>query len=321
MDKFRWAYIGSGNIAFATARQTTASNRHEIASVWSRRAEHAQRFSRLYGGVPCGSVEEAVTACGADGAYIATVNSAHYDNALECISRGIPVLLEKPFALNAAQAGALFDAAKRKGVYIAEAMWTWYSPLAHQVRERIESGIIGEPREVTINYAAPILRLRKLPRLIDPSLGGGALLDIGIYPLTYCYRLFGAPERINCEGKTENEVDVSERITMEYSSGLRCTITVSLKDYEPESARILGTHGSITIPRYHRGSKAIIRSSPYRIIIDGKTDYLTQFDRAAEDIREGRLHSDLVPPEATLGVMVLMDDCRRQMKVRYPGES
>lgn len=323
-NTFNWCFIGTGSMAKIAARQMalTRSRSHRIVSVYSKKREESDRFALWFGGKGYDTLEEAISVPDVDAVYIATSHDSHYELAKKCIELGKPVLVEKPFTINARQAEELFELAEEKNVFIDEAMWTWFSPIAHKVREWVVTGEIGDVRRVDIKYAMASSKFYRAPRLFDKNLGGGALLDIGIYPLSYCYNIFGMPSKITCIGDiNEDGIDKGEKITLEYENGLICNLSISLTAFEgPENAVITGTDGAITIPLFHQAVKATLLSKTKRETTRNFTTYMTEFDVVAEEIRAGKLTSELVPKENVLGVMKVMDECRRQMGVVYPCE-
>lgn len=301
----------------------TRSRSHRIVSAYSRTAARTEKFVLWFGGTAYNSLAEAVLHNGVDAVYIAAPHSSHYELARECIALGKPVLVEKPFTLNAEQAQALASFAREKGVYAAEAMWTWFSPIAHAVRRWVTEGRIGEVKTIDIKYAMATSRFYKAPRLFDKNSGGGALLDIGVYPVSYCYSLLGMPDEIQCAGELNADgIDEGEKITLRYSSGVACYIRISLTKFEGrESAVITGTKGVITVPLFHQAVRATLISDSGRDRTHTLPTYMTEFDLVAEEIRSGKICSEFVPQERSIAVMQILDECRRQMGIRYPQEN
>ena len=198
-------------------------------------------------------------------------------------------------------------------------MWTWFSDVALTVKRWVQSGEIGEIKEVVINYAFPGVLMPKTSRVLTPETAGGALLDIGIYPITYCYNLFGYPEKITCNGKIKNSIDVSETVVLEYN-GFKCTLNMSLCRLK-ENCFIKGSKGTISLPAFfHMASRAILKNENGKQVFNGKTDYLTEFTRVSQEINEGKTESQYIPFEATMACLRIMDECRRQMNLVYPFE-
>lgn len=317
MEKFKWVYIGSGNIAKTTAFNIEHGE-HEIVAVYSRNFGKAESFAKSHGAKAYATAQEAIAHEGADAVYIATPHNSHIDYAVMALNAGKPVLCEKPVGVNLDEVDKMLECAKANDVYFAEAMWTWYSDVAQVVKKWVQSGRIGKIKSVTVNYAFPGLLQSKNSRVRTPETAGGALLDIGVYPITYCYNLFGYPDEITCKGEIKDGIDVAETVTLRYGD-MKCNINLSLKKTR-ESFVIKGSEGSINLPVFHMAFIAAMRSKNGNAKYFGKTDYLTEFTRVAEEIRAGKKESDYVPFDSTRNCMKIMDECRRQMGLIYPFE-
>ena len=319
MGKFGWAYIGCGGIAVSTAKELIKGNENEIVAIWNRTESKAKDFAAKFGGKVYATPEEAINAPGVEGVYIALTADKHAEFMKLCIKNHKPVLCEKPFTVNRAEADEVFALAKQEGVYVSEAMWTWHNQVANKVKEWIDGGEIGEIREVKASYAWPMLKFSKNPRLTTNEMIGGALMDIGIYPVTYAYRLFGMPKRIVCAGRTKGDVDLAEYIQMMYSS-FTAEIRVAFDEKGGEYFDIVGTKGMIHIPMFHMAKSAIIKNGKTVKYEKKALLYDTEFSNVAGEIRAGLTEGRMIPMQHTLEVMALLDDCRRQMGVRYPQE-
>lgn len=315
MSKFRWCYIGSGSIAKSTAMNIKKGD-HVISTVYSRSYDRAAEFAKKFKAKVCRTPEEAMADC--DAVYIGTPHTSHVDYAVMAMKMGKPVLCEKPVGVTGKDVQTLIASAKENDVYFCEAMWTWFSTVALKVKEWVKSGAIGEIESVTINYAFPGLMMPKTSRVRDPETAGGALLDVGIYPITYCYNLFGVPDEIKCEGEIEDGIDVSERVILRYGN-MECKLIMSLK-YLKEDCTIVGSKGKITMPFFHVAPVVRMKNENGKEKFKGVTDYLTEFNAVAEEIRQGKKESDYIPFESTLQCMRIMDECRRQMNLVYPFE-
>ncbi|MGN1194154.1 MAG: Gfo/Idh/MocA family protein [Acutalibacteraceae bacterium] len=318
MKKFGWAYIGSGNIAYSTAKQIIDGD-HEIVSVYSRNFEMAKSFAEKFSARAYESFDEAVFRDDVDGVYIATPHTSHVDYAVRAMKGGKSVLCEKPVGVSVKDVDALISTAKDTDTYFCEAMWTWFSDVALTVKKWVDNGEIGKIKDVRINYAFPGILMPKTSRVRMPETAGGALLDIGIYPITYCYNLFGFPKAIECKGKVKDGIDIAETVTLCYD-GFKCVLKMSLCSLG-ESCFIKGTDGKISLPAFfHMASKATLKNKSGKTVYNGKTDYLTEFTRAAEEITQGKKESGYIPFKATRDCMLIMDECRKQMNLVYPFE-
>ncbi len=318
MSKTKWVYIGSGSIASKTAESIKKGD-HEIVAVYSRNFEKAQKFAKAHGATAYKTSKEAIQHLGADAVYIATPHTSHKQYALEALNLKMPVLCEKPMGITQADVKELIECARANDTYLAEAMWTWFSDVAITVKNWIKSGEIGEVLSASIYFQFPGIMKPKTSRVRLPETAGGALLDVGIYPITYCYNLFGYPDKIDCNGEITGGIDVSEDITLTYGN-LKCDLHSALKGLR-EDCTIVGTNGTIKLPSFfHMSNKAILQNENGKKVFKGATDYLTEFTRAAEEMKSGLKESGYVPLSATLDCMKIMDECRRQMKLVYPFE-
>lgn len=317
---FGWCFIGTGRLAYQVAAEILGSGRHRIVSAYSRRVESAWEFTGKFGGGAFETAGEAIGAPGVDGVYVVTPHNAHYEYVKAALELGKSVLCEKPFTTDAGQTRELFELAEEKGVYLAEAMWTWFSPVAQKVKAWLEDGEFGRIESVTANYRLDMRNYAT--RLTDPARAGGALLDIGVYPITYLYRLFGRPERVVCAGVLEDGIDLEENVDMTFPGGQTYRASVSMREVEGvESFAIDGTKAKIAIPWFHMAGEAKLeRKNGPAETFTGDGGYLNEFDVAAKEIRSGARESARVPKRATIDVMEIMDACRRQMGLVYPFE-
>ena len=317
MSKFRWAYIGSGNIARSTAHSITKGN-HLITAVYSRNPETAKSFADKYKAEVFSDFDALLESDSYDGVYIATPHTSHLEYAVKVMKAGKPVLCEKPVGVTTAEVDLMLNAAKENDVYFCEAMWTWFSDMAKGVKSWINSNRLGKIKIVHIDYSFPGLMMSKNSRVLTPETAGGALLDVGIYPITYCYNLFGYPESIKCNGTIKNGIDVQETVVLGYD-GFECTLEMSLSKLK-EGCKIIGEKGEINIPMFHMARRATLKTDEGKEVLKGKTDYLTEFTLVAEEINSGKKESEFIPFSATRDCMKIMDECRRQMNLVYPFE-
>ena len=320
MEKFGWAFLGCGGIAHTVANQLKGAGDMEIVSCWNRTQGRAAKFAKKYGAEAFAYAKQAIAAEGVKAAYIAVTANSHYDLAAMCIERGVPVLCEKPFAVNFAQAEKLFALARERGVYMAEAMWTWYNLPALKVREWVRAGLVGDITSVSAVYALPVLPFAENPRHRSPQLIGGALMDVGIYPIRYAYELFGMPQKISCTGSLEGGVDYTENVRMQYE-GFAADIFISRRKAAGERFVICGTRGRIVVPFFHMATRARLCSEVRERVCDRSKKYLTELRRVAEEITAGRTESAYCPAQSTLDTMKLLDSCRRDLGLVYPCEN
>lgn len=320
MEKFRWCFIGTGSLAKTVAAQLNKSGRHEIVSCYTRNFEKGTAFAKKYGGTAYDTAEKAITAEGVQGVYIVTPHNAHYRYAKTALSLGKPVFCEKAFTVTAEETDELIALAREKNLFLCEAMWTWFSPAANQTKKWIDEGKLGKIHSAKFTYHMDLTAAAK--RVHDPKRAGGALLDITVYPITYAYRLWGTPERIESRGVIKNGIDISEEILFTYP-GFKVHISASMADFKGfEKMSIQGENGEIKATLYHAFNGVTYKKSLFKKeVFKGKgpkmNSYLDEFDSVAREISEGRTESSMVPLKATSDVMHILDEIRAQIGLHY----
>lgn len=320
MEKFKWCFIGTGNLARQVASQLKKSGRHEIVSCYTRNYENGVAFASKFGGKAFDTAEKAITAEGVEGVYIVTPHNAHFRYAKLALELGKPVFCEKAFTVTAEETDCLIDLAREKKLYLCEAMWTWFSPTANQTKKWIDENKLGKIHSADFTYHMNIMHGAK--RVIDPKRAGGALLDITIYPITYAYRLWGVPQKIESRGEVKNGIDLSEEILFTYPD-FKVNISASIKDFKGlEKMSVKGEKGEIKANFYHAFNGITYKKSLFnREYYKGKgpkvNSYLDEFDTVAREIREGLTESRSVPLKCTSDVMHLLDEIRQQIGLEY----
>ncbi len=319
-EKFGWCFIGCGTLGVKVAKAITASGRHRIVSVYCRTPERAEEFAKTWGGAAFPDAESAMRAPGVEGVYVVTPHNSHYEYSKLALELGLPVLCEKPLTVSAREARELIELAREKKLYFAEAMWTWFAPAANAIKGWLDSGEFGEVESVTL-YCRTMGRYYA-PRVTDANTAGGALLDMGVYAITYLYRLFGKPVNVLCSGRVEEGIDWEEDVTLTFPSGLTVTTSVAITDFKGlERFELRGSRGRVRLRMFHRaGSATLWRSDGSFKRVIGKCTYLNEFDIVSREIREGLTESRYAPLSATLAVMEIMDKCREDLGLVYPFE-
>lgn len=325
-SSLRWGILGPGGIARAfTSDLRTAGL--DVAAVGSRRQQTADAFAADFG-IPRahGSYEDLVADPDVDIVYVATPHPMHAANALLAIEAGKHVLVEKPFTLNAAEAAEVRDAAAARGVLAMEAMWTRYLPHMVHIRELIASGALGEVRAVIADHTQ-LLPDDPAHRINALELGGGALLDLGIYPISFAWDVLGAPLSIAASARLGDAGSDTEVATvMAHESGAISTSLSASRAAGPNTATVIGTQARIEIDRVWYSATSFRVVGPdgavreeYRSDIDGRG---MQYQALAAErvIGEGRTDSDILPIDETVAIMETLDEIRELVGVRYPGE-
>lgn len=321
MNKFRWCFIGLGDLAKTVAGQLNKSGRHEIVSCYTRSCDKAVAFAQKYGGTAYDTPEKAISAENVDAVYIVTPHNAHHRYVKMALELGKPVLCEKAFTVTASECDELIALAREKKVYLCEAMWTWFSESANKTKEWIDADKIGRVQSADFTYH--VRTIDRKGRHTDPKRAGGALLDITIYPITYAYRLWGAPAEIESIGVIREGIDLSEKIVFTYP-GFKVNISASVADFKGlEKMTIKGENGEISAPFYHCCNGVTYKKSLFKKeTFKGKgpkfNSYLDEFDTVASEIRQGLTESTMVPLKATSDVMHILDRIRGQIGLEYP---
>ena len=323
---YRWGIIGTGGIAALQVQELQAAGMNVVA-VGSRSQETADRFGDRFAIARRHADYEALVAdADVDIVYVATPHPMHAANALRAIEAGKHVLVEKPFTINATEAAQVIDAAAKRGVMVMEAMWTRFLPGIQRIMELVRSGAIGTPRVLIADHNQYIPRERAA-RLYEPELGGGALLDLGIYPVSFADHLFGRPATITARATLSDlGVDQLTAIILEYESGAQAVLHTGFMTPGPNVASIVGTEGRIdidavwytqtTFTRYDRGGTVVER---YDRKIDGR-GMQYQAMEVERCVTRGITDSATMPVRETLAIMRTLDEVRRQIGVVYPQE-
>jgi len=325
MNKTRWGILGTGNIAGQFARELGTLNSAKLVAVGSRSLEKARAFGQKFEVPRChGSYEEAANDSEVDIVYIATPHSLHRDNTIMCLQAGKAVLCEKPLAINEKQARQSIDVARRKNLFLMEAMWMRFLPPMVQLRKMLADGVIGKVKAVSADLGFDMER-NPASRLFDPSLGGGCLLDVGIYPISLATMILGTPVDVSgeaCIGPTG--VDEQEAIAMSFEGGGLASLFAAIRTLTCQQAKIFGTEGSIHIlSHWWKGGPMSItageRKWEMNVPIEGM-GYQYEAEEANRCMQSGKVQSDVMPWEESLTVLRAMDKLRESWGLRYPME-
>ena len=323
-ENFRWGILGTGGIARAFAKDLTFTSGHEVSAVGSRSLDKASNFSKEYGGSAYGSYEELV-ASDVDAIYVATPHPMHEPNTLLALSAGKTVLCEKPFAVNAAQSARMISLAKQKNLLLVEAMWSRFLPHYRLIRQLLAAGELGEIISISADHGQ-FLPLPKHYRLHAPELAGGALLDLGVYPISLAHFILGKPNEIQVTAElTDTGVDGHCSIFLDYPSGAVANLSCTMLVKTPCVAEIIGSKARIEIDStfYNPASMRLIKTNgevfnyPKNYEGHGLREQAIEF---AKLYRAGARESDLITHQDSQEIMEIMDQIRSEIGVKYPFE-
>lgn len=325
-ENFSWGILGPGGIARAFAQDLTLLSGHAIGAIGSRSLENAQAFAHTFGGTAYGSYAELVADPTIDAIYVATPHPAHHDNVILALNAGKPVLCEKPFSVNADQAQAMVDAAARNNVALMEAMWARFLPHYAKVREIVKSGVLGPILSVHADHGQRLAD-QGIARLVEPDLAGGALLDLGIYPVSFAHMILGTPSNVASKAVfTDKGVDAQTSMIFTYSSGAQAVLTTTMMEQTPCRAVVAGLNGWLEIDRTFYNPAAM-----RMVLNDGTvTEYPNTYPghglrEQAEVFKQlvlsGALESEILTWKDTVDIMKTLDEVRQQNGLKYPFEN
>ena len=323
--EFSWGILGTGGIARAFADDLAHASGHRVGAVGSRTLANATDFSQRYpGSIAFGSYEDLV-ASDVDAIYVATPHTFHAEHSRLALSAGKPVLCEKPFTINAAQARSVVDLARSQGLPLLEAIWTRFLPHIQVMQQIIDSGVLGEILTVSADHGQYLPR-EKHPRLWEPELGGGALLDLGIYSITLAHLVLGTPSTVISDvTKTAEGVDLQTSMIFHYPTGAQAILTCTMANRTSITATIAGSKARLELDSsfYAPTSMRVITRDgevtqyPNTYVGHGLREEAIEFARM---VRAGELESPMMPHQRTIEIMELMDSIRAEHAVVYPGE-
>jgi predicted dehydrogenase len=325
MSDFKWGILGAGKIAMRFAEDLAHLDGHKLSSVGSRDLEKATTFaSKFPGATAYGSYEELV-ASDVDAIYVATPHPMHFANALLAMQAGKPVLCEKAFTVNAQQAKTLIEYSQSNRIPLMEAMWTRFLPHIRDIKALIATGALGEIHTVIADHGQYI-PITRAPRLWEPELGGGALLDLGIYSITIADIALGKPRDAHAHATlTDKGVDLQTSMGFHYDSGAHAMLTCTMAARTSNRALIAGDLGRIEIEEFFFAPSSwsfitrdgeVTRHEKNYVGV-GLREEAAEFARV---VRAGDIESPLMPHAKSLEIMELMDHIRGEIGVTYPFE-
>ncbi|XOV81212.1 MAG: Gfo/Idh/MocA family protein [Aestuariibacter sp.] len=326
MKKLRWGIIATGKIAHTFVQDLQLSSNSQITAVTSRQLHSAQAFAEQYG-IPnaFSDIQEMLHHPEVDVVYVATPHPYHKDAVLTSLASGVHVLCEKPLTLNSSDTYRCIEAARKQQLFLMEAVWMRFFPAIHKAKQLLEDGAIGTPQmlDAAFCFNKPFDAKH---RLFSPELGGGALLDLGIYPISLAQFLFGKP--LSWTGHCllgETGVDDFMDVTFEHENSVKAFLRASSRFDAPITATIVGTQGNIYIhERFHHPAKITLAKhhqapETFDFAYSGN-GYQFEIAEVERCLKSGKTESSLMSWQDTLTTMEIMDDLRKQWGIQYPGE-
>ena len=324
-ETFGWGIIGPGGIAQSFATGLSSVPGAKLVAVGSRNADTAQQFAEKFGAdASYGSYLEVVTDPNVDAIYVATPHPFHREHTILALEHGKAVLCEKPFAINASETEDMVAVARKHNTFLMEAMWTRCLPLVLQVKQLLGDGAIGEPRMLQADFG---FRAGIDPngRLFNLALGGGSLLDVGIYPISLSSMIFGTP--IDVAGLADigsTGVDEQAGFILKHAAGQLSVLCSAVRTNTTHEATIYGTDGSIRIntPWFVPKSYTITKdgkSETIEVPFDGN-GYNYEAVEVAACVRAGKTESSVIPLSETINMQKTLDAVRTQFGIKYPNE-
>jgi predicted dehydrogenase len=321
---FNFGVIGAGNIAntFSLAMQATKGTLYAVAS---RSLDKAKDYQEKYGyKVAYGSYLELVEDQAVDCVYIATPHGLHYEHMKLAITHHKHVLCEKSFTLNAVQAHEILELAKKHNVFVMEAMWTRFLPVIKIIEERVKSGIIGDIEKINVSFGFDV-RHRTENRLVDPKMGGGALLDVGVYPITLANIFLGAPTSVETRATLVNQkYDIRNHMIYHYPHAV-AFLESGLDEELDNHAHIYGSNGRILIEKFWMTEKASIFNKHDELIETIHIPHLIngfeyEINEVIACVTHKKLESNVMTHDITLSIMKQMDELRKIWNLKFPTE-
>lgn len=325
----RWGISSTGDIAHSFARALGRVPDAQLVAVGSRTQARADAFAAAHGGIRAhSSLEAMLDSTDIDVVYIASPHSEHCRQALQAVAAGKHVLVEKPFGLSAAEANEVFEAAADAGVFVMEALWSRFLPAHVRLRELVAEGAIGEVRSVEASFGFPFPHQPE-HRLLNAALGGGALLDLGIYAVNTAMQLLGPPDEVVATAAFgPTGVDVNTAVALRFPGGAVATARCSLSALDPCTARVVGTEGFIELPApQHCPEHLVLRTLRHYRENPGPGERLElpvggdglryQVHEVHACLRRGSQQSDVMSWQHTLDLMKALDRARACIGLEY----
>jgi len=320
MQKLRVGVMGLGSIFHRVMKGFDRAENCELYAVAARDAERARAEAERYGAKKAfGSYEELAECPDVDLIYIATPHNFHREQTLMCLEKGKHVLCEKAFAMNGTEAREMAAMARDKGLFLMEAMWTRFLPAIKYLKAMHDAGELGQIRHIAADFAYAS-EYDPESRIYAPGMGGGALMDVGIYPLSICEYILGAHDsmQVNCV-KAPSGVDARTVMQLGYADGATAQLMSGIDVNGTSMMTIYADKATVVVPDFWHATKLIVNGNVIEFPAENEGHHY-QFDHAAEMIAEGKTESDVMPLDETIRLMDVMTAARHDNGIYYPGE-
>lgn len=324
-DKVRWAILGAGKIAHSFAQDFSAVKNAELVAVAASDKSRAEKFAKEYNISLAYNYDELYNSKEADAVYVATTHNFHYEQCRQCMEHEKNVLCEKPVTLNDKQFKELASLSREKKVFLMEAMWTWFLPPVLKAKQWLQEGKIGNLKVIEAAFGFPMEK-NLTGRMYNIDLAGGALLDLGVYPISFSsYFMNKKPDTITASGVLTN-TGVDERTGMILQYGdVTASLFTSMVSIMTNKAMLYGEKGFIEIPDFFKASTALLYDNQHNLLEKFEDDRTTkgynyEIQHAVDAILQGKIESDIIPHSRSDEIQEIMTEVRRQIGLVYPGE-
>lgn len=323
---YRWGFVAAGRMAKAMAADLAFAPRCAVGGVVSRTERSGAAFVDEFGGKLYASLAEMLVDPAIDLIYVSSPNNLHYSQVKLALEAGKPVLCEKPFTLNAAELQELISLARAKQLFLMEAMWVRWLPIVVKLRELLQEGAIGQPFQMHASFHSSAPKAAD-NRFYNPELGGGALLDLGIYPISYSSMIFGSPAKISGHARLgETHIDEHFGAVFGYTGGRIAMVSAGIDGRLPQDITLIGTMGTIRVFLDQGGwqqtrlqLQAGGKSQEFDLPFLGR-GYTHQALEVVRCLDAGELESPTMPLDESLSIMRILDELRSQWGMKFPGE-
>lgn len=324
---FKWGIIGCGNIVEKFIKSLQQLPDTELMAVASKSAERASLFAKKFN-VPLwyNNYGELVRNPDIDAVYVATTHNYHFENSKLCLEHGKPVLCEKPFTVNAQETAKLIELSRKNGVFLMEAFWTRFLPSTRKLVELLDQGVLGDVRLVKADFCYD-WPFDPESRVYNPALAGGALLDVGVYPINFAQMIFHSdPVEIQSVASiSKTGIDEQSAYLFRYKDGEMAVMHAAVNTETRHDAWIHGTKGYIHLPRFYVADKFHVTlwqdtGKTYKIPFKA-TGYGYEAMEVMNCIAKGKPESEIMPLDESLKIMKIMDSMRHKWGMKYPADS